>query len=63
MSLRLVLMQAARAWGILPSELGLCGVDEDLTYMAALQIVEGQMRAWEQQVVEAEMQNQSQRIR
>lgn len=54
----MVLMQAARSWGKLPSEVGLCQPEDDLTYMVALTKAEGEMRAWEQKVIEREIRSQ-----
>lgn len=54
----MVLMQAARSWGKLPSEVGLCQPEDDLTYMVALTKAEGKMRAWEQKVIEREIRSQ-----
>ena len=45
----MVLLQAARDWhGPLPSALGLCAPEDDLTYIVALWRTEGKMRAVEQ---------------
>ena len=52
MGLRAVLMRAAKEWQKLPSELGICGASDDLTYMVAYLRAEIRMTAWEQQQAE-----------
>lgn len=47
-------MQAAKAWGLLPSELGICGPEDDLTYIVAWERTEMNMLAWERHVREKE---------
>lgn len=54
MNLRAVLMKAAKEWKLRPSELGLCGPDDDITYMVAYLRAESNMAAWEQQEAERE---------
>jgi len=49
MGVRAVLIQAAKAWGQKPSELGLCDPDDDLTYIVAWERTEYRMLAWERQ--------------
>jgi hypothetical protein len=48
-------VQAAKAWGQRPSDVGLCGEDDDLAYMVAWERAEGQMLAWERQEADREM--------
>ena len=38
---------AAKAWRLKPSELGICGPEDDLTYIVAWERVDMDMRAWE----------------
>lgn len=45
-------MRAAKAWGILPSDLGACQPEDDLLYVVAWMNAETDMRAWEQQEAE-----------
>ena len=59
----MVMMQTAREWGVRPSALGLCSSEDDLVYMVALVRVEGQMRAWEQQLAEARIKKAEQQVR
>ena len=49
-----MLVQAVKAWGKKPSELGLCGEDDDLAYMVAWEQAENRMVAWERQEAEKE---------
>lgn len=48
--MRAVLVQTAKSWGRLPSDLGLCAPDDDLAFMVAWDNAERTMTAWEQQV-------------
>ena len=48
------MIQAAKAWGKKPSELGLCTEEDDLTYMVAWEQSESRMIAWERQEAERE---------
>ena len=41
------MMQAAKAWGLKPSDLGICSPDDDLTYIVAWERTEMNMKAWE----------------
>jgi hypothetical protein len=47
--LRAVLIQAAKAWRLKPSDLGLCATDDDIVYIVAWERTENLMTAWEQQ--------------
>jgi len=47
-------MRAAKEWQIRPSSLGICTVDDDLTYMVAYLKTETRMTAWEIQEAERE---------
>ncbi len=47
-------MQTAARWGRLPSELGLCQPQDDLSYMVALTMAENKMQSWERKIAEAQ---------
>ena len=47
-------MRVAKEWHKLPSELGICGPDDNLTFMIAHMRAETKMLGWEQQEVERE---------
>jgi hypothetical protein len=49
-----VLVQTAKAWGKKPSELGICGEEDDLAYMITWEQSESRMIAWERQEAERE---------
>ena len=44
-----MLIRAAKAWGMKPSELGICNPDDDLTYILAWESTETRMLAWERE--------------
>jgi len=52
--MRAVLVQATKAWGVLPSAVGLCSEDDDIAYMVAWEQAENRMIAWERQEQEKE---------
>jgi len=60
--MRAVLVQAAKAWGQLPSDVGLCAPEDNITYMVAWEQAENSMTAWENQERERE-QNRASRAR
>ena len=47
-------MRAAKAWGLKPSDLGICTPADDLTYIIAWERTEARMTAWEHQEAERE---------
>ena len=47
-------IRATKEWGILPSAIGLCKPEDDLTYMIAYIRTEGLMQALEAQEMERE---------
>jgi hypothetical protein len=47
-------MRTAKAWGLRPSDLGLCSADDDLAFMVAWESAEMNMTAWERQEAERE---------
>ena len=49
-----MVMRAVKAWGLKPSELGLCSPDDDLTYIVAWESASDTMLAWERQEAERE---------
>ena len=49
-----MLVQAAKAWRQRPSDVGLCGEEDDLIYMVAWERAESRMLAWERQEAERE---------
>ena len=57
------MIRAAKAWGMRPSELGICAPDADLTYMVAWERAEGNMVAWERQEIEREQRQKARRPR
>ena len=55
MSFRMAMFRAVREWtGPLPSTVGLCAAEDDLTYIVAVWRTEEQMRAVEQAEQERE---------
>jgi hypothetical protein len=52
--MRAILVQTAKAWGRLPSELGICEPDDDLGHMVAWEQAERTMIAWERQEADEE---------
>jgi hypothetical protein len=47
-------MRTAKAWGLRPSDLGLCGPEEDQAFMVAWENAEIMMAAWDYQEAERE---------
>lgn len=56
-------MRAAKAWGLKPSDLGLCSPGDDLTYIIAWEAVESKMMAWERQETEREAEQAKRKAR
>ena len=54
MGSRFVTLRAAKEWGVLPSAVGICQPDDDLTYMVAYIRTESAMRELEAQEMERE---------
>ena len=54
MSLRAAVIRATKAWGLRPSDLGLCAPEDDVVYMVAWERTEAAMIAWEEQERERE---------
>jgi hypothetical protein len=45
----MTLVAVCKSWGRLPSEMGLCGVDDNLAIMIAYDKSAGLMQAWDNQ--------------